>query len=131
MRISGITVRSGMAFIALAALALPASAATYCTGQVLTVAMNPTGTVWANVQGVGNKAYCDVYVAKVANMGLFGTYAIPTVGCQALYSTLLTAKATQTPVTLVFDTTAPVVCDGNGAPSDWFGVFPMYVSLGQ
>lgn len=105
-----------------------AHAAPYCAGTVTQVAINPFGTVWANVQGVGNKAYCDLSTVKNADFGPgVGVLPIPIVPCQTLYSTLMTAKVTGTPVILYFN--SDVTCDANGAPSDWFDIFPYYVVM--
>lgn len=103
-----------------------------CSGKVLSVGVNPafgTGTIWANVQGVGMRAYCDLYTPKTANFGGAGTSQIAKETCAAMYSTLLTAQTTGKTITLWFSGTGTVTCNANGNANDWFAIFPMFMTL--
>lgn len=112
-------------------LAQPVAASTnVCTGQVLEVALNPTGGVFANVQGIGMRAYCDVTYGRTTNFGGGWNAPIPKEGCSTLYATLMAAKTTGRPVVLYFYVDI-ADCATNGGANDWFAVAPYWVVMSQ
>lgn len=121
---------AGMALLG-CLMAQPVAASTYvCTGQVLEVALSPTGAAFANVQGVGMRGYCDTSYARSTTFGAGYIAPIPKESCSTLYATLLAAKTTGRPVVLYFYN-AIEDCATNGGANDWFAITPYWVVMSQ
>ncbi len=123
-------VAAAMASLALV-ITTQAQAVVVCTFTVSSLTLQPSGTVGANFSGAAGTyfwALCSVTGTIQVSSG-WGNEPLTSDVCKTLYSKLLTARASNKPVTLWFQTAATTCTAGNIPASGWPSLFPYVIEF--